>query len=361
MGDGRASPACTSAADEVLALRAEIRGLRAAMEHRAPIEQAKGAVREVDNSKQEQLDKARADIAALHARLIGAQEQESRFEQMLREVQTACEQQTRLAEQAKKEAQELSDLLDKQRAAETQRQAAVERREQEVLTLMEEMESKNGGAVSTGDASSLLAQREISHAAIAVFWNNFVAAHPQPATPGGPSAAQAFSQPAHHESVMPQEEPVESGVADPLDRPQDLQASAMREALAAAKAELADAKRQSSAPTESKEKAAPVKKRKQAAEPFKVTKETLKNKSDAKAATPPVPPPGHSFSVDLDADVANQLRTLRRLNPNKSDAELLTAIQAAGAKKGRPGTKKSWIVRSCPMKYGSLGILNVIL
>ncbi len=64
----------------------------------------------------------------------------------------------------------------------------------------------------------------------------------------------------------------------------------------------------------------------------------------------PTPPAAKPVDVDLDLEATSKLKMLRRLNPNKSQEELLAQIDAGKAQKS-PGKQKRrwwWLSR----KYG---------
>ena len=116
----------------------------------------------------------------------------------------------------------------------------------------------------------------------------------------------------------------------------------MREALAAARVEVEAAKREESKAARSglKEKSTSNgKKRKTGKSPFKFTREMAQNGVPDLPAKQPAPV---SASIDLDSDTASKLRMLRRLNPTKSDQELLAKIAEELKKTGKTKSKKGW-------------------
>ena len=81
------------------------------------------------------------------------------------------------------------------------------------------------------------------------------------------------------------------------------------------------------------------KRRKTGKAPVKFTREMAQNTIPALPAKPSAPV---SASIDLDSDTANKLRMLRRLNPTKSDQELLAKIAEEMKKTGKAKSKKGW-------------------
>jgi hypothetical protein len=248
------------------------------------------------------------------------------------------------AEDARTEAARLAEqLADEKRAAAEQR-AAIERREHEVLALLQEVEAKSAGSTAKPqDGATLLVQRQASHTAVATFWADFKPVPPHAQLAAALSAGTAVivagatataSAVGSSEIADAEEHASEEAV--------DTQASAMREALAATRAEVEAAKREESTVPRSglKEKTpSSGKKRKAGNSPVKFTREM------AHGAVPGAPPPQPApvvASIDLDPETANKLRMMRRLNPSKSDQELLARISQEVKKPGKAKPKKGW-------------------
>ncbi len=123
--------------------------------------------------------------------------------------------------------------------------------------------------------------------------------------------------------------------------------SAIQAALAAARAEIEKSRRDETAAagkgSQKKDKGKRAA-RSSANEPVKVTKESLKKKQSgepasagqAKAAS------DKSAAEDLDPDSLKKLKTLRRLNPSKSDEDLLKILRQEQAKEQAAKQKRSW-------------------
>ena len=303
----------------------------------------------------------------------------------------AREESNRMLAKTQEEARSLTEQLAMERAAVDQQRNAVEHREQEVLALMEEVETKEGGAAAgqrSGCESSALKTNAKVHAAVATFWANLH--HADNSEPECRSATVSTDSPLQAERTAadsgrsgasaPPQAASEANEDEPVTR-----AAAMKEALAAARAEVEAANKEEQPPAEpvtSEEsdtggkspgpknapKFSPAKvqatgvKQPQSPKPVKVTRDTLSGKShrlgkkSAKgkpAQNGPEPEDGpesaRTASVDLDAETADKLRMLRRLNPHRSEAELLGMLAARLEKQVNPpedgNRKKRWFAR----------------
>ncbi|HNQ24492.1 MAG TPA: hypothetical protein PKK06_15505 [Phycisphaerae bacterium] len=212
-----------------------------------------------------------------------------------------------------------------------------------------------GTGEGTADASSSWPPAYAGALGAAAFWTQFAAttdAAPDPtATTAGTTEASADTATAAcvdadlrvaetTPGLPPDTEP-----AGPTEDFADVQ-SAMRSALAAAYAELetddAEPPRGAGAPPVPAHVAAPV-----GGGSTDYTDDLIAKPLPAEPACPPVeaetetPPPG-----DLDPVVAQKLRMLRRLNPNKSQQELLAQIAAEGHAPGQATpNRKRWFGR----------------
>ncbi|MFH1110263.1 MAG: hypothetical protein V1790_13875 [Planctomycetota bacterium] len=331
-------------------LNAQQRELEAALQNlhndRAAVEKARRVVGEVDESRWSELGKLRAESNALRTEIELSRTRERELAGSLGKAEAAHAREMHAAEDARVEAKRLAVQLDEEKKAAAERQAAIERREQEVLTLLEEVEAKSTASPNAPDGVALLAQRQASQAAVAAFWAEYKIA-PQ-SGPGAratgrskqadPPARNTAAPDASEARTSAETAPVEPGAAE---EPVDTQASAMRDALAAARAEVEAAKREEPSAVHSgprQKSTSNGRKRKAANTPQKFTR-------DLAGTAPELPAPQPAAvvaSIDLDPDTANRLRMLRRLNPSKSDAELLARITAESTKAGKPKQKKSW-------------------
>ena len=115
----------------------------------------------------------------------------------------------------------------------------------------------------------------------------------------------------------------------------------MREAHAAAKAEVESSKT-NAGPSQRKSKKSNKSggKGSQKDRPIKVDAKRLKESQDAKKVEAETPV--EVQSIDLSPEMAKKLRTLRRLYPGRSDAELLARIEAEKSVPASAKEKKSW-------------------
>jgi hypothetical protein len=225
------------------------------------------------------------------------------------------------------------------------RLAAVERREQEVLVLMEEIEAARVG----GDGAARAAVGHRLHGAVAEFWAGFDAS--KAASGGGTTDLMGAHGLSEHLAMDPSS-PAKSAAVEPCESVnfvdgEATQASAMRSARKAAKAEIEEAD-QARAPSLRNKK--PSKQEKEHASPPSTSKKTPAAAVAAvamkKAAQQTAASDG-SASVNLDAETAAKLKLLRRLNPGKSEQELLSQIandqDADGGAK--PKSRRRWFSR----------------
>lgn len=189
------------------------------------------------------------------------------------------------------------------------------------------------------------------HTAVAAFWTNFV----PPVHTNAPSSDQV--EPAGIEPAI--------GIESHSEGEFGVFPDNLKEALAAAKAEI-QAASDEGLTTPSPVVAKPVGPQSRA-KGKEIAKETLQDLMEAdglqvagvvkikdeidplRAAAKTRPPittdQSRSVSMDLDPGLAAKLRTLRRLNPNKSDIELLTILGASPTTPAKPKAKKGWFSR----------------
>lgn len=122
----------------------------------------------------------------------------------------------------------------------------------------------------------------------------------------------------------------------------DSQATAMRKASAAARFEVEAAKHnepQSALAGPKTRASSNGSKCKAGDAPTQITRDMAQMSTPELVAKQPA---AVLASIDLDPETANQLRMMRRLNPTKSDQELLAKISAEGKSPGRTKRRKSW-------------------
>jgi len=253
--------------------------------------------------------------------------------------------------------------------------ADIERREQALGGAGESRSSAPGGQPHAD------AERFSSHAAVADFWDQFDSARinrhaaagagMDTAPSGLRSGSIEFGGAGHRraghaedQSIDPSGKPVSEPPAaeGPIVEEQS-QSAALRRALEAARAEMAAAESEA-APSLSPEARMKLEEdARRAAEaiaPVKFTSEmaartartTGVGKSDktskpaaAKKAVTRRKTVTAAPQIELDPETANKLKTLRRLNPTKSEAELLAQIESEKAKTSTVKAKKGWFSR----------------
>lgn len=247
------------------------------------------------------------------------------------------------------EFEERNAILQDERNALDARAAEIELRERDALALMEEMEQGQSGDGERETQYSATVDASAVHGAVASFWESFDlsalptndAARPPmvPVTPAEPITPPDGADHANNNA-----EPA------PDDEIEDTQA-AMRAALTAARAELEQADQEPAPGTKRSGKAnksAPAAKVKSANDPIKITRESLMKRAkeeeagDTAAKTKQEEKP---LPQDLDAAALQQLRMLRRLNPNQSDEQLLGRINTKPESPGGQKQKRGWFSR----------------
>jgi hypothetical protein len=295
---------------------------------------ARGDVEKAAAATKAVADKTISDLHAQFERERSLAEAETKK----RVAQVQAEADKRIAEERKK-AETAFKLAETQHGDIAQRLAEIEKREQEVLGLLEATDRKSPAAsrkkpsgkadAAAGEGESWRESSARSHGAVADFWAVFASA--QPDSNGQAAMAAAFARSAT--SGAPGQEEAYN------------RADAMRQALAAAKAEVEENNREAgeSAPVAPKRNGA---KRKSGSKPVKVTEETLQA-AKAKEAPPAPESASEPISISLGPEAAARLKVLRRLNPAKTEAELMAILSAEFEKSvtgGKP--KKRWFARS---------------
>jgi len=334
------------------------------------VEKARSVVAEIDDSRGIELNKVRADLTAMRSESESSRSRERKLEESLGKAQTAHASELHAAEEARATAERLAVQLEDEKRAAAEQRTAIERREHEVLALLKEAETKSAGSTAgvvsspndssqvnnspsasrgrrlTGlppDGGVLLAQRQASHTAVATFWADFR----QPPSHAGTGAALSLvtksvvadtdtteSQTAASQNAETQECAAEEAL--------DNHVSAMREASAASRSEAEAAQHKEPAGVCSGPKGGTPsngKKRKAGDAPVKFTRDMARTAAPELLAKPPA---AITASIDLDPETANKLRMMRRLNPTRSDQELLAKISQEEMKPGKAKRKKSW-------------------
>jgi len=209
---------------------------------------------------------------------------------------------------------------------------------------MEEAETKRSAA--TGDRPEPIFNAEqvlARHQAVASFWKSFV--NPAAVESGTDANPEPDITDSSDDSAVAEDASVSANGAACLVDAEAYQANAMRDALAAARAEV-EAAKNDTGPTLKKPRRPSRSGSKNGGKdrPIKVDANRLKEQAELEAkrvaeASEPV----EVQSIDLHPEMAKKLRTLRRLNPGRSDAELLAQIEKEKNMPAPAGKqKKSW-------------------
>jgi len=347
------------------------------------IEKARSAVIEVDESHLSELNKVRSELHAMRRENELARARERELEGSLGKVQAANAREMHAAEEARTEAARLTEQLEDEKRTAAEQRAAIFAQcliaaglkgssadgEHEVLALLEGVKTKSVGLTALvvtspndsrvvglpSDGGTLLVQRQASHTAVATFWADF---KPAPSHAGPASTVSAGTKTVVADTTATQSQTTSSLLTRsrhdsrvvPLlgaqecatEEAVDTQASAMRTALASARAEVEAAKHKERTAARSGPKAKALsngRKRKAGNAPVQFTRETAQKPAPELVAKQPA---AVSASIDLDPETANRLRMMRRLNPTKSDQELLAKISAEEKNPARVKQKKGW-------------------
>lgn len=276
-------------------------------------------------------DEEGRELGKLHAELEALRQNTARLESQLSQSADASVSAQQQLQQQSEQMSQLQKLLEQERSEVASKISEIEKREHDVLAMMEAQQASaapiNVAAAPCG---------EVVASAVKSFWSNFV---PAPA-----------SGPVHQMGEVPEHTPPPE-VEDSREVIDVSTASAMRDALAAAKAEIQAAKDE---PFQSKpvsaSKPAAKSNAKDSSKKIKLTSPLLDAKDplqNIKQSRPQGSGNGQtrSLSMDLDPALAARLRTLRRVNPNKSDQELLSILTSGGSSKAPPKEKKGWFSR----------------
>ncbi|MGB2984496.1 MAG: hypothetical protein WBE26_01325, partial [Phycisphaerae bacterium] len=266
----------------------------------------------------------------------------------------------------------LTSQLEQERAQYTEGLADIEKREEDVLALVEEADARcDAASTDLANASLNMMERHACHTAIARFWEDFnlnaQVVEDVELTQEGDAAADDTDTSEMGAGDLPvraddagettvEADPVQEPVSDecPGDDDEQVieadesQAAAMQAALASARAEIeaADDEPPPGLPAGAPPETDPSPPEPESSSsPYKVTSDLLATPTvDDKTSLAEESEP----SLDLDPETANKLKLLRRLNPAKSQGELLAQITAE--KTGKPETRqkrrKKWFTRS---------------
>lgn len=322
------------------------------------------AIESLEAERQRELSEARSALQELRFEVDRQQQEKQRLENDLLNALESREKTVHSLQEVQVESQRLAEALAEERAQALVRLADIEKREQEALALIEKAERKCASAVAAPDTSinesdHIIQSGNASHAGVALFWTAF-------ATTG--SCAEGIGHEAlaeieasaplneiYKESSSPKSKSASAGQDPPANeseasRPDDM-AAAMKAALAAAQAEVSETEREEAPATQpSKSRARAAAKRGKATQPSSKLSQDVARLPQRrpviekqKAETPPA----HSPLTELDQDTRSKMKMLKRLNPMKSEQELLAMIAADATRpdQGNAKAKRGWFSR----------------
>jgi|CXWL01.1.fsa_nt_gi chromosome segregation ATPase len=288
---------------------------------------------------QQQIQKAEAATAGIRAELEAARGQRKQLENDLLNALEAREQTARKLDEARVELERTGKSLEQERAQWTAQMDALKERQNEARLAVRNADSINGPkdvARSPEDAESA------SHAGVGAYWTSMAASGQYTIQVADMKEGAQTHTTDHVTEMSAPQECSEMGVQVPAE---DM-AAAMHAALAAAQAEVnenhaseaASATQRSRAGSKRAKATVPVS-LKEPARPSTTAPETPapSSKATPKRAVPCETP------VELDAETRQKLKMLKRLNPNKSESELLAAINAENAQPAKAKTKRGWL------------------
>jgi len=291
---------------------------------KSAVTKAQQVAEEMSSARDNDMRKAKEELDTLRNEVKSLRNQEEKLQKDLSNEVDKNKAQNASSTDTQKEIEALTTRMKKENDEWTNKLSQAQAKEQQAQKLLKEAQANRTTTTAepskTGNLSSY---QHDCHAAIATFWNNF-----------------EFTAPAIQEQ---ESEPVAAPVVD-NEEEEITQATAMKSALQAARAEVDAASQQSAKVKKSTTKTTKKKSTKPSGyTPIKVTKETLAKKDTTeedkkKKTTKEV----DTFPAGLDAETRKKLKTLRRLNPGKSDEELLNKVGKKAAKQGKGKDKKNW-------------------
>jgi predicted nucleic acid-binding Zn-ribbon protein len=304
----------------------------------AQSESAKMATESALSEYQKQLQQAEATMAAMRAELEGASGQRKQLEVNLLNALESREQSAQKLDETRVELERASKNLEQERAQWAEQMNALKER-QDVVRLT----AQNAAPIhGPHDVAALISEAEsASHAGVGAFWLSMDASGQHTVQSSqlenGPQmqGIDPFSDTS--DSLLHGETGVEAPAQD--------MAAAMQAALAAAKAEVIENQSDETPLTKQRSRAASKRSRatvpaslKAPAKPAAIAHDATSpnNKAIPKNAPPPEMP------IELDAETRARLKTLKRLDPSKSERELLAAIRAEGPQLVKPKAKRGW-------------------
>lgn len=337
----------------------------------AQSESAKAAAFEsLEAERRSELIEARSALHELRIEVDRQRQEKQRLENDLLDALEAQEKTTHSLQELQTESQRLAKTLEEERAQASVRLAEIEKREQEALALIEQAEQKRVLAAAAPDSSineyaHIIQSANAGHAGVATFGAAFATTGSSAEGIGreAPAEVEAYvaltviqneSPPTKYASVSAGQDPLATGSEE---LPPDDIAAAMKAALAAAQAEVSEAEREEAAAARLSTSRARA-----AAKRGKATKPSSKPSQDVARLPQPQPiveapkaeiKPAHYPLTELDRDTRSKVKTLKRLNPAKSEQELLAMIAADAARhdKSDAKPKRGWFNR----RRGAIG------
>jgi hypothetical protein len=308
------------------------------------VEKARSVVTEVDESRWRELNEVRAEFNAMQRENELARARVRELEGALGKVQAANAREVHAGEDARETARRLTEELENEKRAAAEQRVAIERQDHIILALQECVEANSvGSTANIPDGGTLLVQRQKSHTAVATFWADFKPAL-SPVSPTAEISVGTKAVVAHTTATKSQTASSQEAAAQEFATKVvvDTQTSAMRAALAVARAEVEAAKHDEPTAARSGAKTktpSSGRKHKAGNAPVQFTREMAQKSAPELVVKPPATV---SASIDLDPATADRLRLMRRLNPAQSDQELLAKIAAEEKNPARIKQKKSW-------------------
>ncbi len=287
---------------------------------------------------QQQLEKAETAMTGIRAELEAAAGQRNQLENDLLNALEGREQTAQKLEETRVELEQVGKSLEQERAQWAAQMEANKERQNEARLAVQNTASVNG----SNDVVGLTVDAEsASHAGVGAFWTSMVASE------------QYANQVAHLEvgiqaqvgNPLTETSPPLEGSEPGVQAPAEDMASAMQAALAAAHAEVNENHASETAATKQRSRAGSKRAKATVPDSPKEPAKPAAKAPDAPAqiekaarvnAAPSEP------SIELDPETRRKLKMLMRLNPNKSERELLATIKAQIAQPAKPKAKRGW-------------------
>ena len=279
----------------------------------------RAAIEEAKCEQEQNIQKSAAEVAEIRRELESLRGQRTKLEN---DLLNALEGRERLVEK-----------LDQTRVELEQAGKQLERERAEAAAQIESLKVQKKHSANKQDlapAEGPIVSAEIgveSHAGVGRFWTTLQSQESKP--PSASPKNQAKEQPATI---------IENAQA-PLAAPDNM-ATAMRAALAAAHAEVGENQVAANNHQQRSRSASKRAKTPPPAAPRKGNKTSQVPEQDTATVEGETKPAVRV--AELDEETNRKLKTLRRLNPHKSDGELLAAIRAEGTQPEKPKPKRGW-------------------